>query len=101
MVEKKDRLPADNPKGNSRKDQDMADAISHDLSNSPATFEASHQGSVGRKIEDGTHFGDRVSIALYDHPWGSYPWERNGRPFMSTTRRRLARKHRGKLFWIK
>ena len=86
-------LPADDPRrkfkyrvvllGNQVKDQDMADAIFHDLGNSPATFEAvlkdgrfklpmlsrltfrltlkvlpcgrSSQGIVGRKMEAGTN----------------------------------------------
>ena len=51
MVEKNNRLPAHNPRrkfkcrvvllGNQVKDQDMADAVFHDLGNSPATFKAS------------------------------------------------------------
>ena len=61
MIEKNEQLPSDNPRrkfkhrvvllGNQVKDPGMADAIFHDLGNSPATFEASRWADFLGSVE--------------------------------------------------
>ena len=102
-VEKNDQLPADNPQtkfkyrvvllGNQVKDQDMADAIFHDLGNSLATFEASRWADFG-VLKDGrfklptlSKLTSRLALKVLPCGWssqGGWPedgsWDKFRRP---------------------